>query len=114
MDTVDLTQIAELQKHSKRYNSNFRYYASGQTTTGGWGFSSPALDADALAIGGSLVALPSTPQITVVQNCDGTVTFLRMLLVLYCGVPMIPLQVLLFLLLELIRFHKPLMVLLVT
>ncbi|MBP9848352.1 MAG: putative Ig domain-containing protein [Flavobacterium sp.] len=74
MDTVDLTQIAELQNIPNGSTVTFRYYASGQTTTGGWGFSSPALDADALAIGGSLVALPATPRITAVQNCDGTAT----------------------------------------
>ncbi|WP_297869134.1 YDG domain-containing protein, partial [uncultured Flavobacterium sp.] len=74
MDTVDLSQIAELQNLQNGTTVTFRYYASGQTTTGGWGFSSPALDADALAIGGSLVALPATPQITAVQNCDGTTT----------------------------------------
>jgi YDG domain/Putative Ig domain/Putative metal-binding motif len=74
MDTVDLSQIAELQNIPNGTTVTFRYYASGQTTTGGWGFSSPALDADALAIGGSLVALPATPQITAVQNCDGTAT----------------------------------------
>ncbi|UGS20584.1 YDG domain-containing protein [Flavobacterium cyclinae] len=72
--TIDLTQISELQNIPNGTTVTFRYFASGQTSTGGWGLSSPAADSDALAIGGNLVTLPVTPQITVTQNCDGTVT----------------------------------------
>jgi hypothetical protein len=39
-----------------------RYYASGQTTTGGWGFNSPAAGQNGLAIGGT-VAPPPPPTV---------------------------------------------------
>lgn len=38
-----------------------RYYASGQTTTGGWGFNSPSSGTNGLAFGGSIEEIGSLP-----------------------------------------------------
>ncbi|MBL7954706.1 MAG: lamin tail domain-containing protein [Flavobacteriales bacterium] len=50
---VDLTGIAALQNVGPSTTITLRYYASGQTTTGGWGFNSPSSGIYGLAIGGS-------------------------------------------------------------
>ncbi len=58
MPQVDLTGVTALQNIQPGTTVTFRYYASGQTTTGGWGFSSPSLGAHGLVIGGSTFAVP--------------------------------------------------------
>ncbi|MEC4048581.1 YDG domain-containing protein, partial [Flavobacterium sp. SUN046] len=72
LDTVDLSAISALQNIVNGTTVTFRYYASGQTTTGGWGFTSATSTADALAIGGTIKNIPSAPVVTVTNNCDGT------------------------------------------
>ncbi|QNK62417.1 gliding motility-associated C-terminal domain-containing protein [Pedobacter sp. PAMC26386] len=53
--TIDLSTIAALQNIPSTTIVTFRYYASGQTTTGGWGFYTPDLDRNqGLKIGGIL------------------------------------------------------------
>ncbi len=57
--TVDLSGITALQNLSAGTDVYFRYYASGQTTTGGWGYSSSAAynassPSDGLTLTGSL------------------------------------------------------------
>jgi cysteine-rich repeat protein len=54
---IDLTGIPALQGIADGTTVTFRYYASGQTGTGGWGFNSPAATQNGLAIGGSLTPL---------------------------------------------------------
>lgn len=49
---IDLTSIAALQNIPLGTTITFRYYASGQTTTGGWGFSSSALGVYGLMVKG--------------------------------------------------------------
>ncbi|MXN93176.1 hypothetical protein GR160_18260, partial [Flavobacterium sp. Sd200] len=64
MPQIDLTGIAALQNLPASTTVTFRYYASGQTTTGGWGFNSPAAGNYGLSIGGSLAPAPSIPAIS--------------------------------------------------
>jgi hypothetical protein len=60
MAQIDLTSISALQNVATGTIVTIRYYASGQTTTGGWGFYSSAAGTNGLAIGGTLtVANPN-------------------------------------------------------
>ncbi len=52
---TDLTGIPALQGITDGTTVTFRFYASGQTTTGGWGFTSNAVGQYGLAVGGSVV-----------------------------------------------------------
>ncbi|TPV34746.1 choice-of-anchor D domain-containing protein [Paucihalobacter ruber] len=56
---INLSTIVDLQNIDETTTVTFRYYASGQTTTGGWGFFSNTTGNYGLAIGGVLI--PSTP-----------------------------------------------------
>ncbi|WP_152378472.1 hypothetical protein [Flavobacterium haoranii] len=49
---INLSSISALQNVSDAITITIRYYASGQTTTGGWGFNSPTSGQYGLAIGG--------------------------------------------------------------
>ena len=51
---VSLTSISALQSIPAGTTVTFRFYATGQTTTGGWGFSSTAAGAYGLDIGGTI------------------------------------------------------------
>ncbi|MBL7744956.1 MAG: T9SS type A sorting domain-containing protein, partial [Chitinophagaceae bacterium] len=62
LPAIDLTGVSALQNVAAGTTITLRYYASGQTTTGGWGFYSSAAGVNGLAIGGS-VAVSSTPNI---------------------------------------------------
>ena len=53
---VSVSGISALQNVAATTTVTIRYYASGQTTTGGWGFNSPAAGQNGLAIGGALNA----------------------------------------------------------
>lgn len=68
---VNLTGITALQNLHSSQQVTIRYYASGQTATGGWGFTSPSAGVNGLAYGGSLtICAPSssTSSMTVCQN----------------------------------------------
>lgn len=54
MPTIDLSGVSALQGISADTTVTFRYYASGQTTTGGWGFNSPSGGSNGLALTGSV------------------------------------------------------------
>ena len=56
MPQISLSGITALQNISASTTVTFRYYASGQTATGGWGFNSPALGQYGLSIGGTVAA----------------------------------------------------------
>ncbi|MBU0488304.1 MAG: choice-of-anchor D domain-containing protein [Bacteroidetes bacterium] len=56
---IDLSGISQLQNVAAGTTITMRYYASGQTTTGGWGFYSASAGQYGLAIGGSVSAVPS-------------------------------------------------------
>ena len=60
MATVDVSGISALQNVPSSSTVTLRYFASGQTTTGGWGFFSPTATSDAFSIGGQ-VKLNTTP-----------------------------------------------------
>jgi hypothetical protein len=51
---INLSGISALQNVAAGTTITIRYYASGQTSTGGWGFNSPAVGQYGLAIGGSV------------------------------------------------------------
>jgi|GEM_PF-1250253 len=62
MTQIDLTGVGALQNVASGTTITLRYYASGQTTTGGWGFNSPAAGQNGLAIGGTVQAFAPTTQ----------------------------------------------------
>ena len=68
----DLSAITELQNIPSGTTVTFRYYASGQTATGGWGFSSPTTGSNGLAITGFTSSIPA-PSITSSLTATGTV-----------------------------------------
>lgn len=55
----DLSGISALQNVAPGTTVTIRYYASGQTTTGGWGFSSSAAGVYGLSFNGSVTAIAS-------------------------------------------------------
>ncbi|MGL2966865.1 YDG domain-containing protein [Flavobacterium sp. XGLA_31] len=68
----DLTGITALQNVPAGTTVTLRYYASGQTSTGGWGFSSPAAGTNGLALTG-YTSLQPAPSITSALTASGTV-----------------------------------------
>ncbi|MBK7965086.1 MAG: hypothetical protein IPK10_07205 [Bacteroidetes bacterium] len=54
MTQIDLSGISALQNVAASTTVTLRYYASGQTLTGGWGFNSPAAGQNGFAVGGTL------------------------------------------------------------
>ena len=61
--TVDCSGIGAMQNLADTTTLYIRYYASGQTTTGGWGFFSSDTGVCGLIINGSLVATGARPAI---------------------------------------------------
>jgi|GEM_PF-2029065 len=65
MVQVDLSGITDLQNVYTETMVTLRYYASGQTTTGGWGFYSVSPGTNGLSVGGMVteaIVLPPTVQ----------------------------------------------------
>ncbi len=58
MSSISLSGINDLQNVPDSTTVYFRYYASGQTTTGGWGFYSSSSGQDGLSFDGTLSAVP--------------------------------------------------------
>ena len=54
MAQINLSSITDLQNVYATTTVTIRYYASGQTSTGGWGFYSAAAGTNGLAVGGSV------------------------------------------------------------
>jgi hypothetical protein len=54
---IKLNGIAALQNVPSGITITIRYYASGQTPTGGWGFFSPSATSNGFAIGGTVTAV---------------------------------------------------------
>ena len=69
--TVDLSGLNDLQNLPANTTVTFRFYASGQTTTGGWGFYSGSLSTVGLGVVGTIAKAP--PIITSVREVSGTV-----------------------------------------
>ena len=65
---IDLTAISALQNIHESKTITIRYYATGQTATGGWGFTSATSGTNGLAFGGNLqlcVPVTNTSNVTV-------------------------------------------------
>jgi len=60
MTQIDLSNITALQDVLSGITITIRYYASGQTTTGGWGFYSSSPGVNGLAIGGYVTPIGAT------------------------------------------------------
>jgi endonuclease I len=75
---INLANIAALQNIASGTTITLRYYASGQTTTGGWGFNSPSSGTYGLAIGGSVNPLTPTLYVNTISDfgsqCINTTT----------------------------------------
>ncbi|WP_343634804.1 MopE-related protein [Fluviicola sp.] len=56
MSQINLSGISALQNVPDNITVTIRFYASGQTTTGGWGYNSPSAGTVGLAFGGSVTA----------------------------------------------------------
>jgi DNA/RNA endonuclease G (NUC1) len=69
--TVDLSGVNDLQNLPANTTVTFRFYASGQTTTGGWGFYSGSLSTVGLGVVGTIAKAP--PIITSIREVSGTV-----------------------------------------
>jgi uncharacterized repeat protein (TIGR02543 family) len=73
MALIDLSSSTALQNISAGTTVIIRYYASGQTSSGGWGFSSSAVGDYGLSIGGTLSSAPtSAPTATDQSFCSST------------------------------------------
>jgi hypothetical protein len=76
LPTIATGGIAALQNVPAGTTVTFRYYASGQTATGGWGFNSPAAGTNGLAIGGTVspavVAFSTAGDISAVKSSNKT------------------------------------------
>jgi len=73
---IDLSSVSALQNVADSSTIYIRYYASGQTTTGGWGFNSPSAGQYGLEIGGTITSGgPDTtsPTITTLSPADDAV-----------------------------------------
>ena len=57
LPTIDLSGVAALQNVAPGTTITLRYYASGQTSTGGWGFNSPVSGSYGLEINGSFTPI---------------------------------------------------------
>jgi autotransporter-associated beta strand protein len=53
MPQINLSGISELQNLGTNVTVSFRFYATGQTSTGGWGFNSPGAGTNGLSLGGA-------------------------------------------------------------
>lgn len=60
MSQIDLSGISALQNVADTTTVTIRYYASGQTSTGGWGFYSDSTAHDGLDFAGMLTAVPES------------------------------------------------------
>lgn len=61
MSQIDLTTIQELQNVHSSVTVTLRYYASGQTTTGGWGFYSVSAGTNGFSVGGTVIPATIAP-----------------------------------------------------
>jgi len=71
---INLSGIPALQNVSDGVTITIRYYASGQTTTGGWGFNSPSAGQYGLAIGGTIAPAAASPEINLQGNSTDIVS----------------------------------------
>jgi autotransporter-associated beta strand protein len=75
MSQIDLTGIAALQDLATNTTVTFRFYASGQTTTGGYGFFSPGAGTNGLSLGGAFFQAGGSGSGTLGISEAGSATF---------------------------------------
>ncbi|MHA3789450.1 YDG domain-containing protein [Flavobacterium hauense] len=90
--TVDLTGVAALQNVQPNTDVKFRFYASGRTTTGGWGFFSPTQNDYGLSVYGAVIPAPAAPQITSTLAASSYVGESEMYQIAATGTPAITLS----------------------
>ena len=71
---ITLSGIPALQNVADGVTITIRYYASGQTSTGGWGFNSPSNGQYGLAIGGTVLPSAASPEINLQGNAVSIVS----------------------------------------
>ena len=74
MPQISLSGISDLQNVPASTTVYLRYFASGQTATGGWGFFSPTLGSYGLDIGGNVTA-SSLASVTISNIIGTTLTY---------------------------------------
>ncbi|HNB80728.1 MAG TPA: YDG domain-containing protein, partial [Chitinophagaceae bacterium] len=72
---IDVTSIPALQNIHSSLTLTIRYYASGQTTTGGWGFNSASAGVNGLAYGGTVVPCTPVSNTSSVTVCANTLPY---------------------------------------
>lgn len=76
--SFDLSGVGALQNMGAGTDVYLRYYATGQTTTGGWGFFSTGGTAQALALDATLTAIPEPSVLALLSiGALGVVRFVR-------------------------------------
>ena len=65
---TSLTGISALQNLAAGTTVTIRYYASGSTTTGGWGFSAPSASSYGFTIAGSVLPSSITPSVSTLSS----------------------------------------------
>lgn len=80
LPTINTASVVALQNVPSTTTVTLRYYATGQTANGGWGFNSTTVSNDGLSIGGSLTTVAPTPTLTssalptFTTTCPGSTT----------------------------------------
>jgi hypothetical protein len=76
--SFDLSGVGALQNVGASSDVYLRYYATGQTTTGGWGFFSTGGTASALAVDGTISVIPEPSVFALISiGALGIVRFMR-------------------------------------
>jgi hypothetical protein len=70
MAQINLTSVSALQNVAAGKTVTIRYYASGQTATGGWGYNSTAAGQNGLAVGGIVDAVGPADSTLIKCGCD--------------------------------------------
>lgn len=72
---IDVSNVAALQNVHASNTVTLRYYASGQTATGGWGFNSPIAGINGLGIGGALTICTPVTNTTSMNLCSSSLPY---------------------------------------
>jgi hypothetical protein len=75
--SFDLSSVPALQNISGVSSITFRFYASGQTSTGGWGFSNTSTQSPGLTLNGVIVPEPTTYGLIIIAIALFAISLLR-------------------------------------